>query len=247
MARDLKRILYVEDEADIQTIAVTVLEAIGGFAVVACTSGKQAIEAAPGANADLILLDVMMPGMDGPTTLKALRAIPQTAAIPVIFMTAKVQASEIEHFRSLGALDVIPKPFDPMTLPEQISAIWRRWAGAQKAALPPQPAAMQSTESELQVLCRRYAEQLPANLVEIETMWARFVSGTDPASLKSLHRALHSLAGSGATFGYTRLGNSAQAMALALAPCLRGAALQPAMIDTLSSMLEELKQAANTP
>lgn len=131
MARDLKRILYVEDEADIQTIAVTVLESIGGFAIVACTSGRQAIEAAPRANADLILLDVMMPGMDGPTTLKALRAIPQTASTPVIFMTAKVQAGEIEQFRSLGALDVIPKPFDPMTLAEQISEIWRHWAGRQ--------------------------------------------------------------------------------------------------------------------
>ena len=73
MPKELKRILYVEDEASIRTIAVTVLEAVGGFAVVACSSGKQALEAAAGANADLILLDVMMPEMDGPATLKGLR------------------------------------------------------------------------------------------------------------------------------------------------------------------------------
>jgi two-component system, OmpR family, response regulator len=129
MPKELKRILYVEDEASIRTIAVTVLEAVGGFTVVTCSSGKQALEAAPTANADLILLDVMMPEMDGPATLKALRQIPQTAQTPAIFMTAKVQASEIAHYKSLGAIDVIPKPFDPMTLSAQISEIWQKSAG----------------------------------------------------------------------------------------------------------------------
>ena len=125
MPRELKRILYVEDEPSIRTIAVTVLEAVGGFSVIACASGRQALEAAPAAHADLILLDVMMPEMDGPATLKALRGIPQTAQTPVIFMTAKVQASEIGHYKSLGAIDVIAKPFDPMTLSAQIGEIWR--------------------------------------------------------------------------------------------------------------------------
>jgi CheY-like chemotaxis protein len=126
MSRDLKRLLYVEDEASIRTIAMTVLEAVGGFTVIACSSGREALAAAPGANADLILLDVMMPEMDGPATLAALREIPQTAQTPVIFMTAKIQASEILHYKSLGALDVVAKPFDPMTLSAQISEIWRR-------------------------------------------------------------------------------------------------------------------------
>ena len=129
MAKELKRLLYVEDEADIRTIAITVLEAVGGFAVIPCSSGKQALAAAPAANADLILLDVMMPEMDGPATLKALRDIPQTAQTPVIFMTAKVQASEIRHYKSLGAIEVIAKPFDPMTLSAQINEIWQRCAG----------------------------------------------------------------------------------------------------------------------
>ena len=244
MARELKRILYVEDEADIQTIAVTVLEAIGGFAIVACTSGKQAIEAAPGADADLILVDVMMPGMDGPTTLKALRGVPQTASTPVIFMTAKVQASEIEHFRSLGALDVIPKPFDPMTLSEQIGEIWRRWADAQKSVSPPQPAVSQKTENALQELFRRYAEQLPESIGEIEDLWAKVASGADMAALKSLHRALHSIAGSGETFGFPQVGSRARAMELALAPHLGGAGLGPDEVESLSGMLENLKQAA---
>ena len=126
MAKELKRILYVEDEDSIRTIAVTVLEAVGGFTVIACASGTQALEEAPGAAADLILLDVMMPGMDGPATLQALRALPQTAQTPAIFMTAKVQASEIQQYKSLGAIDVIAKPFDPMTLSAQIGEIWQK-------------------------------------------------------------------------------------------------------------------------
>ena len=129
MPKELKRILYVEDEASIRTIAVTVLEAVGGFTVTACSSGKEALAAAPEANADLILLDVMMPEMDGPATLAALRAIAQTAQTPVIFMTAKVQANEIQQYKSLGAIDVIAKPFDPMALSAQIGEIWSR-AGA---------------------------------------------------------------------------------------------------------------------
>jgi two-component system OmpR family response regulator len=129
MAKELKRILYVEDEDSIRTIAVTVLEAVGGFTVVACASGSQALAAAPGAAADLILLDVMMPGMDGPATLQALRALPQTAQTPAIFMTAKVQASEIQQYKSLGAIEVIAKPFDPMTLSAQISEIWQKAVG----------------------------------------------------------------------------------------------------------------------
>ncbi|MDO9403808.1 MAG: response regulator [Polaromonas sp.] len=124
MPQALARILYVEDEPDIRAVAQMALEAVGGFAVIACSSGSEALAAAPAAQADLLLLDVMMPGMDGPSTLQALRALPATAGTPVIFMTAKVQASEIAQYKALGALDVIHKPFDPMALSAQISRIW---------------------------------------------------------------------------------------------------------------------------
>lgn len=124
MSKTLARILYVEDEPDIRMVAQMALEAVGGFTVIACPSGSEALAAAPTAQADLLLLDVMMPGMDGPSTLKALRALPATAATPVIFMTAKVQAAEVAQYRALGAIDVIHKPFDPMALSAQISRIW---------------------------------------------------------------------------------------------------------------------------
>lgn len=129
MADKLVRILYVEDEPDIQTVARLALEALGGFVVEICSSGNEALQRAPGFQPQLILLDVMMPGMDGPSTLKMLRALPQFSRTPVIFMTAKVQPDEVAGYKEVGAVDVIPKPFDPMTLSSQVQAIWERCHG----------------------------------------------------------------------------------------------------------------------
>ncbi|MBI5276044.1 MAG: response regulator [Burkholderiales bacterium] len=123
MGREINRILYIEDDPDIRAVGVMSLEAVGGFTVVACASGAEAIAAAPSAAADLVLLDMMMPGMDGHATLRALRALPETADTPAIFMTARVQAEEIAQHKAVGGLDVIPKPFDPMALPDQIRRI----------------------------------------------------------------------------------------------------------------------------
>jgi two-component system, OmpR family, response regulator len=122
----LTRILMVEDDPDIQAVAQLALEALGGFTVEMCGSGGEAVQTALVFAPDLILLDVMMPGMDGPSTLRALREVAQTAGIPVIFMTAKVQASEIAQYKEMGALSVISKPFDPMLLPAMIRDMWAR-------------------------------------------------------------------------------------------------------------------------
>ena len=129
MTEKLTRILYVEDEPDIQMVAKLALETLGGFTLEICSSGAEALERAPAFQPQLILSDVMMPGMDGPTTLGKLRELPQFAATPVIFMTAKVQPSEVAGYKALGAADVISKPFDPMTLSNQVQAIWERCHG----------------------------------------------------------------------------------------------------------------------
>jgi len=125
----LERILYVEDEPDIRAVAKIALEMVGGFQLLTCSSGQEALEKAAGFAPQFILLDVMMPGMDGPTTLKMLRELDLLASVPACFMTAKVQPSEIAYFKSLGALEVIPKPFDPMTLATQVKQIWDRVHG----------------------------------------------------------------------------------------------------------------------
>ena len=123
---DLKKILYVEDEADIQAVARIALETVGDFELLICNSGELAIENAVSFLPDLLLLDIMMPGMDGPSTLKALWGLPELSKVPVIFMTAKVQPAEINEYKALGALDVIAKPFDPMTLAQQITTVWKQ-------------------------------------------------------------------------------------------------------------------------
>ena len=128
-ATELTSILYVEDEPDIRTVAKMALEMTGGFEVHLCSSGEEALESLAGFTPDLVLLDVMMPGMDGPTTLAELRKHPKGASVPVIFLTAKSQASEISAYLDAGAIGVIAKPFDPMTLASQVSELWSQHNG----------------------------------------------------------------------------------------------------------------------
>ncbi len=125
-AAALRRILYVEDEPDIGVIAKLALEEVGGFTVEVYGSGEEAIERLPDFAPDLVLLDVMMPGMDGPTTFRALRQLEAARDTPIIFMTAKIQADEVARYEDLGALGVILKPFDPMTLADEVRAIWEQ-------------------------------------------------------------------------------------------------------------------------
>ena len=120
----LSKILYAEDEDDIREIAVLAIETLGGFEMATCNCGSNVLELALSFKPQLILLDVMMPIMDGPATLLALKKNPQLKDIPVIFLTAKIMNDELKRFKEMGAIDVIGKPFDPMTLSSQIQAIW---------------------------------------------------------------------------------------------------------------------------
>ncbi len=120
---ELRRILLVDDEADIRTVGELALSTVGGWEVVAAGSGDEAIAAVGRGDLDLVLLDVMMPRMDGPTTLGKIRETELGRALPVIFMTAKVQPSEVATYLELGAIGVIRKPFDPMALADQIREI----------------------------------------------------------------------------------------------------------------------------
>ena len=120
---DVLTVLYAEDEADIRSVTEFALED-EGFELIPCASGQEALDKAATIKPDLILLDVMMPEMDGPTTLKKLRELPRLANTPVIFMTAKVQPSEVAEYKALGALGVISKPFDPMQLADEIRVLF---------------------------------------------------------------------------------------------------------------------------
>jgi len=117
------KILIIDDENDIRRIARLGLERVGKMEVVDAGSGPEGVEKARAEKPDAVLLDVMMPGQDGPATLQSLRSDPLTASIPVIFLTAKALTSEVERLRSLGAAGVLTKPFDAMTLAAQVRAV----------------------------------------------------------------------------------------------------------------------------
>jgi CheY-like chemotaxis protein len=120
----LRTVLYVDDEPDIREIVELSLGLVEGLNVEVCESGERALQRLPDITPDLVLLDVMMPGTDGPTTLQRMRADPRFANIPVVFVTAKAMPAEVARFRELGAVAVIAKPFDPLQFGQQIVAIW---------------------------------------------------------------------------------------------------------------------------
>ncbi|MDQ6820516.1 MAG: response regulator [Actinomycetota bacterium] len=118
-----KRILLVDDEDDIREVAALSLQVVGGWEVCSAGSGAEALVKAVAERPDAILLDVMMPGIDGPTTFRRLQGDARTRGIPVILLTAKAQAADRTSFEQLGVAGVLNKPFDPILLPEQIAQL----------------------------------------------------------------------------------------------------------------------------
>jgi two-component system OmpR family response regulator len=118
-----RKLLVVDDDPDIRRIAALALERIGGFQVTLAEDAPSALESAARDPPDLVLLDVSMPGTDGPATLVALRALAATARVPVVFFTAASSDAEVERLMGLGAVGVVPKPFDVAELPRRIRAI----------------------------------------------------------------------------------------------------------------------------
>jgi CheY-like chemotaxis protein len=119
------RILVVDDEDDIRRVATLSLERLGGWEVVPAGSSAEAVAAAESGGFDAVLLDVMMPDVDGPATLERLRPI-VGPEVPVVFLTAKVQPADVERLRGLGAAGVLAKPFDPMRLPDELAEVLGR-------------------------------------------------------------------------------------------------------------------------
>jgi len=118
-----RRILIIDDEDDIRQVAALSLETVAGWDVIVANSGAQGLLRAAEHLPDAILLDVMMPGMDGPTTFRELRKNPVTAKIPVLLLTAKVQGADQRRFADLGVEAVLLKPFDPLTLATQMEKV----------------------------------------------------------------------------------------------------------------------------
>ena len=230
---DKLNILYVDDEPDIRMIVEYALEDEPDINLAICSSGQEALDKIPGFEPDLVLLDVMMPGMDGPTTLKGLRTIPQTKSTPVIFITAKVQPHEVEQFIALGAIAVIAKPFEPTQLAAQIR---RHLPSTSK------PPKQDPKRNKLELLREVYRQELPARLEAIQENWKLVQTNNDTGDIcKELHRQLHSLTGSGHSFGYTKLGDAARVIEHILVKLLDGSVtLDTELKNQISSQISNL-------
>jgi two-component system OmpR family response regulator len=123
--RPLKHVACIDDDEDILRVAELTLELVGGFKVTTFSSGADALAGLAAAAPDLVLLDVMMPKMDGPATLEAIKGREDLKHLPVVFLTARIQPSERRRYEAMGAAGVLAKPFDPTTLAQEIDRLWR--------------------------------------------------------------------------------------------------------------------------
>jgi two-component system OmpR family response regulator len=184
------RILHVDDEPDIREVVEFSLALDPAFSVKSCASGGDALATVADWRPDLILCDVMMPVMDGPATLARLRQSPDTARIPVVFMTARAQAREMEHFKSLGASGVIAKPFDPMTL-----AIFVR---------------RQLHTAGITALRDGFLKRLRADSIALASCRSALAADPKaPGAHKQIGTFAHALAGAAGIFGFDQIGASA--------------------------------------
>jgi len=186
------RILHVDDEPDIREVVELSLALNPDFEVRSCGSGTEAVAIAAEWSPFIILLDVMMPGMDGPTTLAQLRGNPRTADIPVLFMTARAQAREVERFISLGAQGVISKPFDPMTLAFQVR-------GHLQAA-------------RLDAMRGVFKRRARSDMAQLESCRSSLAKDASPDALSRVRTIAHGLAGAAGLFGFERISSDAVAL-----------------------------------
>jgi CheY-like chemotaxis protein len=189
------RVLHIDDEADLREIIEISIGLDPGFIVRRCESGPEGIVIAAQWRPNVILLDVMMPVMDGPATLAELRSNPETAGIPVVFMTARAQARELDRLRALGAIGVIAKPFDPMTL-----------AASVRNYLPP-------CADPLADLRVRFLQRVRRDIAALSEHRAELEAGTAlPQRLDCIKQIAHSLSGAGGIYGFAEISDAAAAV-----------------------------------
>jgi two-component system OmpR family response regulator len=230
----LKTIVYVDDEADIREIVQMSLDMDEGITAHACESGEEALALMEEVKPDLVLLDVMMTGMDGPATLRRMREKPALADVPVIFMTAKAMPAEVAALRAMGALGVIDKPFDPMNLGKKMFALWRKTP----------PPKVRADSSALQVRMGRLGTDFIHRTLHDVARLRTLLDGadsTDPGKLKQVERLAHSIRGTGAALGFTTIADcAADIERVAALPAREGTTVDPQIATQLLALTSRL-------
>jgi two-component system OmpR family response regulator len=222
---DLKTILYVDDEADIREVVRIALGVAKGLRVQTCESGERALALVHELKPDLLLLDVMMSGMDGPTTLTRMRSVPALAHIPVIFMTAKAMPDEVARFQEMGAIGVIGKPFSALMLPEQIFAIWENRS--------PPPTVEPPIPDGLTELNAQFLQRTLKDLAGIHELLRH--NAIEGSTLKQVERPAHGIRGTGAALGFEAVSAGARDIErLAESHSREGAAADPQIAQRLA-------------
>jgi CheY-like chemotaxis protein len=189
------RVLHVDDESDIREVVELSLGLDPDLVLRSCASGEEALMVVEDWTPGIILLDVMMPVMDGAATLGHLRANPRTSYIPVVFMTARAQKRELDRLRSLGAVGVIPKPFDPMALA----------ASVRVHVSPP--------VIRLGAMRQEFLQRVDEDLIAMAGHWSAMEDGTDvSSSLAGIRTIAHKLAGAGGVFGFDEISEAAASL-----------------------------------
>ena len=214
------RVLHIDDEPDLREIIEISLSLDPNFVTRNCDSGTEGVVVAAEWNPDIILLDVMMPVMDGIATLMVLRENPKTASIPVIFMTARAQARELDRFRALGAFGVIAKPFDPMTL-----------AASVRDYLLPQPDPLADLRAGFVQRVRRDMVALSEHRATLE------LGAAPPHTLDCIKHISHSLSGAGGIYGFSEISDAAAAVEDAALDRLAGAGSDEVLSRALDGLI----------
>jgi two-component system, OmpR family, response regulator len=201
--RPLKRVLVIDDDPDLLAVVALALTALGGYVVQTTDSPFDAVETARRFGPDLILLDVMMPGLDGFGVLKGMREVTATTGIPIVFMSAQTDRSQIAHYERLGCLSVIPKPFDAVALPETLEVLWE--LNAQRRA--------EAHQREFETLRRAYIGELAEKMGAMQAAAAALArEGWDRSVVESLRHLAHRIAGSSGLYRLSALSRSAGAL-----------------------------------
>jgi CheY-like chemotaxis protein len=237
-------VLYVDDDPDICDVVQASLRLISGLNVHTADSGEAAIELALELRPDLILMDVMMPGLDGPATLKRMRESVSLNEIPVIFLTAKLLPAEVAHFFQLGAIGVIGKPFDPLKLGDEILGLWKGSNAARGTSAMSEECA--HVEAEVSSLANGFLVRTKDDIHRLRKLLDRAGNG-DRMVLKESERIAHSIHGAGAIFGFPNVSEAAGAIErlvgeITAAPAAPRSPSAPAMLRLLDCT-QQLAQA----
>jgi two-component system OmpR family response regulator len=241
--RDFQSVLYVDDDPDICSVVQATLRLVPGLNVQTADSGERAIDLAYELRPDLVLMDVMMPGLDGPSTFKRMRESALLSAIPVIFMTAKVLPAEIAQLLQLGAIGVIVKPFDPLKLYGELFSLWNNGGTDRRSAT--EGGGPAKVQAQVDLLTVGFLQRAWADVINLVKLIDR-AQAADRTVFPEIERICHSIHGAGAMFGFPKISEVGGAMGRMVAAVTASAVPHHSASEsvTMQQLLEASKQLA---